>query len=136
MAIHVGVPGPYARRLLEQRPENRGKRLRQDRMAPLRLKNFTEDFWRVSEMIADASREGVVSAAFERDYQLLRLSYNAKWALLQKSLDDTRNHGEEFMVIVAASTLSEAIQGNFWEHYERMHHAGEVLSCWENQLNK
>jgi hypothetical protein len=160
MAIRVAAPGPqveanapthrsFALRSLptywasflphrraKQKLENRCERLRQDRMAPLYLASFSEDFWRLSEMIADASRDGIISVAFERDYQLLRLSYSEKWLLLQHSLKDGVEYKQEFAAFIACPTLSEAILGDFWEYYGRIQRAEEVLECLASRLEK
>jgi hypothetical protein len=156
MAIRVSVPGPHVevstpyqhqrsfafwasfspRRRAKRNLENRCERLRQERVAPLYLASFCNDFWQLSEMVADASRDGVVSAAFERDYQLLRLSYSEKWQLLEQSLKDGQQHREEFVAFIAPATLSEAILRDFWEYYGRIQRAEEVLECLTSRLGK
>jgi hypothetical protein len=160
MAIRVAVPGPQLEtttlihrsltlcslstywasflphRRTRQKLENRCERLRQYRMAPHYLASFSEDFWRLSEMIADASREGAVSTAFERDYQVLRLSYSEKWLLLEHSLKDGAHYNQEFMAFIACPTLSEAIMRDFWDYYSRIQRAEEVLECLASRLAK
>jgi hypothetical protein len=120
-----------AKQVLDRRCES----LRMERLAALHLTGFSEDFWRLSEMIADASRDGEVTPAFERDYQILRLSYNQKWSILRRCLPESEDFAL-FETMVAAPTLTQAILGSFWEHYERMQRAEIVLDTWREHLNK
>ena len=82
-------------------------------------------------MIADASREAMVTTTWEYDYQLLRMSYSESWLHVQPYLQESQN---DFEAMIIAPTLSEAIQGSFWEHYERMNRASEALRLCERQL--